>query len=240
MTSRLLLGLWTTALLAQSTPAFDVATVKQSESFEAQGAIRIGMTAAHGELRISGSTLRNLIRWAYQIRANQVVGPQWIDSEHYDVVAKVAADAGEDQLRFMLRSLLEERFRLAIHRESRDLPSYMLVVAKSGAKLRAAEGDAASRYFPGRGGVSAQHVTLDRFAELLANRLDRPVVNTTGITGVYDIDLKWTPDAATAGDDPGPSVFAAIQEQLGLRLETKKAATEVLVIDRAQKIPIAN
>jgi uncharacterized protein (TIGR03435 family) len=239
MKSRLLAGLWAVALFAQSTPAFDVATVKPSESFEAGGAIRIGMAAAHGEFRIAGSTLRNLVRWAYNVRGNQVLGPAWIDSEHYDVVAQGAADSSEEQLRLMLRSLMEERFKLALHRETRDLPSYLLVVSKSGAHLHLAEGDGPSRYLPGRGGVSAQHVTLDRFAELLANRMDRPVVNATGLSGVYDIDLKWAPDSA-AGDDPGPSVFTAIQEQLGLRLEAKKTGTEVLVIDRAEKIPIAN
>jgi uncharacterized protein (TIGR03435 family) len=240
MNLRMTLVLCAAALCAQNKPAFDVATVKASESFEAQGAIRIGTTAAHGELRMAGSTLRNLIRWAYSVRSNQVIGPAWIDSEHYDVVAKGAADSAEDQLRLMLRALLEERFKLALHRETRELPSYILAVGKNGAKLHTAEGDGPSRFFPGRAGVSAQHVTLDRFAELLANRLDRPVVNATTLTGVYDIDLKWTPDAAAASDDPGPSVFTAIQEQLGLRLEAKKTPTDVLVIDRAEKIPIQN
>lgn len=226
--------------VAQPAPTFDVATVKRSESFESGGAVRIGMTAAHGELRLAGSTLRNCIRWAYAVRGNQVIGPAWLDSEHYDIAGKASAEAGEEQLRLMLRALLAERFKLALHRETRDLPSYTLSAAKSGAKIHPDTGDGPSRYYPGRGGVSAQHVTMDRFAELLAGRLDRPVVNMTSLTGTYDIELKWTPDAAAAGDDLGPSVFTAIQEQLGLRLDARKVPTEVLVIDRAERSPIEN
>jgi uncharacterized protein (TIGR03435 family) len=129
---------------------------------------------------------------------------------------------------------------LALHRETKDLSSYTLTVGKSGAKLHPAEGEGPSRSFPGRGGVAAQRISLDRFTELLSNRLDRPVVNMTGLIGVYDVDLKWTSNTSTAGDDLGPSVFTAIQEQLGLKLEAHKVATEVLVIDHAERAPISN
>src|SRR5947199_301268 len=107
--------IWSAALCAQRAPTFDAATVKRSESFDAQGAVRIGTTAAHGEVRMAGSTLRNCIRWSYGVRGNQVIGPAFLDTEHYDIVARGPADAGEDQLRLMLRALLEERFKMALH-----------------------------------------------------------------------------------------------------------------------------
>jgi uncharacterized protein (TIGR03435 family) len=140
----------------------------------------------------------------------------------------------------MLRSMLADRFQVTAHTETRVLPAYELVVGKNGPKLHAATPDEiGSRVFPNAPGVRAKEISMQRFAELLSTKLDRPVADNTGVAGVFDIELQWTPDTAPPDADLGPSVFTAIEEQLGLKLQSRKLPMEVLVIDHISK-PTAN
>lgn len=161
-----------------------------------------------------------------------------------------------DQMRERLRSLLAERFQLTLRRETKEEPVYALVVAKGGPKLK--ESEAKETRGPGgmmrmgRGQLSGQGVPLDMLARTLSNQLGRPVVDKTGLKGNFDFSLQWTPDPGQSGtpfggpppagadappppDPNGPSVFTALQEQLGLRLESQRGPLEILVIDRVEK-----
>jgi uncharacterized protein (TIGR03435 family) len=228
-------------------PAFDVATVKQGGPVRPDSLLNINLgTANHGTVTLSNTTLSECIQYAYGLtNEEQIAGPEWIRdrSVRFEIVAKAPPDASAQQLRLMLQRLLNERFRLEIHREPRRIAHYQLAVAKGGPKMPAAEGDGPStRRYYGRGRLSYTHLTMDRFVVLLSRQLKEPVLNVTGLDGAYDVELNWAPDDASATGDTvlGPDVFSAVQQQLGLRLEPSKHPLEVLVIDRAERTPVAN
>jgi uncharacterized protein (TIGR03435 family) len=190
-------------------------------------------------------TLQNLLAQAYRVKNFQISGPSWLDSDHFDVVAKLPKDAKEDQLPAMLQALLVERFKLAFHWEPKTSSAYVLLVAKGGPKLRAVDatvGDVRTTI-----GVTRRHlsgkVTMAYFAGLLSNLLDRPVVDMTELKGVYDVDLEWsvddTPETAVQVDDPA-SLFTVLQEKLGLRLESRKTPVDIYVIDHVERVPTGN
>jgi uncharacterized protein (TIGR03435 family) len=195
-----------------------------------------------GTFHATGITANGCILLAYDIQAFQLMGgPSWAGGERYDILAKMPADAagapsGPESMQRMktaVRALLADRFQLAVHKETKALPAYGLVVAKSGFKLKAAVDDSPGGWSSGRGNLKAQRTSLDSFALYLSSILNRPVVDMSGIKGVFDITLEWAPDDADPSS--GPSIFAALQEQLGLRLETEKAPVETIVIDRIEK-----
>ncbi len=210
-------------------------------------------------------TLKMLIGLAYQVHSIQILGgPSWVSADRFDMEAKADDPSTEiAQLRLMMRSLLEDRFNLKLHRETKKSPAYALVVGRSGQKLRASsdqispDDTASPRPEPGerpyRGGMLmgagmlvANAVRLSQFAKVLTPQLDREVIDKTNLEGRFDIQLHWTPErfGSTAvgvptGSMDAPSIFTAIQEQLGLRLESVRELTEVLIIDHAEK-PTAN
>jgi uncharacterized protein (TIGR03435 family) len=233
---------------AANSLSFDVAVVKvnQTES---------GHTSAHsgpGGLEMSNVTLRFCITRAWRITDPQVSGPAWIDSDRYDIVAKAPAGAPEAQIPEMLQALLAERFKLVAHRERKELPAFALVVGKNGPKLTKAElNESGGGMTSGDGTVSGQAVTMARLASFLATpRLDLglPVVDQTGLEGTFSFTLKWTPEKLLTGKAAGkapdldgpPSIFTALNEQLGLKLEKRKALLEVLIVDKAERVPTEN
>lgn len=213
-----------------------------------------------GGLRVSEANLKNLIALAYGVREFLVLGgPAWVDTGRFDIDARPetsdAADAGaeparrgEEQRQVMerLRSLLADRFQLIFHRETREQPVYALVVAKGGPILQESTDDR-SRIRMGRGTITGHAAGLGLLALNLSNELSRRVIDRTGLTGKYDFELRWPPEAPSAPtadvppppDPNAPSVFTALQEQLGLRLESQRGPVEVFIIDRAEK-PSAN
>jgi len=220
-------------------PEFDVVSIKPTSPIGG-GAIPIGRNANPGSVTLLGVTPKDVMARAYSLRGYQISGPSWIDQERYNIVAKVGRSAPDAEQRLMLQSMLADRFQLTAHTETRVLPAYELVVGKNGPRLHeATPDDVGSRVFPNAPGVSAKQISMPRLAELLSIKLDRPVADKTGLSGLFDIELKWTPDAAPPDSDLGPSVFTAVQEQLGLRLEARKLPTEVLIIDHISK-PSAN
>jgi uncharacterized protein (TIGR03435 family) len=163
-----------------------------------------------------------------------VGGPGWFDTEPFDISAKADGPASNDELRRMVQTLLAERFQLKFHRETKEQPVYALVVGKGGPKLQAAKSEGRGVGIGVRGRLNGNGADMKTLASVLADRLSRSVVDRTGLKGFYDFLLTWTPDEVQA-DDPGPSLSTAIQEQLGLKLESTKAPVEMIVIDHAEK-----
>jgi uncharacterized protein (TIGR03435 family) len=210
-----------------------------------------------GRFSATNVTLRMLIRNAYQLQDSQISGgPDWTSADRFDIVAE--GDAGLGRVPLMMRALIAEQFKLAVHQENKELPVYALVVARSDrrlgpalsrvdvdcAALAADRERAASRPGPPEpvwqarcgmaiesGSIVLSGGTLLQVANSLSNAVGRTVVDRTGLTGNFDVRLAWTPDEI---DPSGPSIFTAVKEQLGLRLESQKDPVDVLVIDRAE------
>lgn len=253
---------WIAFAQQTSEPAFEVASIKRDVSGERNGIFTV-VPACHLERR----TLRDLVTLAWRVHDFQVTGgPGWIDSDRYNVDAKAEGPPSFSQeyvtLQYRtLQTLLRDRFNLRIHHETKELPVYELILAKGGPKLQPPTciqrqpGDftiAPGKYCGLTGGsmasgrLQASGTTMANLAYNLSRLLNRTVVDKTGITGEFDLQLTFTPDrrtvpspdsAAPAG--PGPDFFTAMQEQLGLKLESAKGSVEVLVIDHVEK-PDAN
>jgi len=224
--------------------AFDAATIKPNLS----GSGNSSTNSTNGLLRITNQTVRNIIQYAYDVRDFQLSGgPGWMGSDRYDVTAKPENGVHEQQLREMLRTLLADRFQLRFHRETREVPVYTLTVGKNGAKLHPAaespdSGTSSGRNRDGLSTMKGTRVTLGEIAANLAARLGRPVVDKTGLSGKFDFELSWVPDLSLpAVGDPaspatvGPSLLTAVQEQLGLRLESARGPVGMLVIDKVER-----
>jgi uncharacterized protein (TIGR03435 family) len=195
-----------------------------------------------------------LITFAYGLQSKQIVGaPDWMQSDKWDLDAQPDGEGqpNDKQWKAMLQKLIADRFKLTSHRDQKELSVYALVVGKNGSKLTKSEGDPnglPGLFFRGLGNLPARNATMADFAGLLQGAvLDRPVVDRTGLTGRFDFVLKWTPDETQftsfgikipPPSDPAsapPGLFTAIQEQLGLKLDSTKAPVEVLMIDHVEK-----
>jgi uncharacterized protein (TIGR03435 family) len=266
------LALFAAALVAmgQSTaPSFEVASVKANESNDQRAP---SMILPGGRFTATNNTVRALILNAYGIFATPYLlegGPSWIDSARYDIDAKAAADAIPagargtvlwDKTRLMLRTLLADRFKLSVRRETKEMSAYQMVVLKTGARLQKSDQDCSSsatachgfsgnpRQFTGIG------VDMSDVALMLSSYLDRPVVDRTGIEGLFDVKLQWNPFAARpqpVDDAPSrggpsregprpdlaslPNVFDAVEQQIGMRLESRKLPVEVYVIEHVER-----
>ena len=293
-------GVW--AQTPPPAPSFEVASVKPAAP-QAGSGFRSSMHTSLGEVRITNYSLKTLLMNAYDVKNFQIAGPDWLDSQRFDIVAKVPQGFSRDDVKLMLRGLLAERFKLTLHHESKDMQMYALVVSKRGLKLKESTDDPAGKtpaFLPTPGGpdappmpppppplpgegnrpapvgrltmiVSANRMrmslakeSMTAFAATLGSQLQRPVTDMTGLKGVYDVNLDFAPDentrpggaigmpmppppagaegagAPSASDPAGPSLFTALEEQLGLKLEPKKGPVDILVIDHAEKTPTEN
>ena len=305
---------------AAESPTFEVASVKPAEP-QPPGQMRIRMsggpgTPDPGQLTYTNVSLKNVMMNAYDVKGYQINGPNWLDGERFDIVAKIPQGATKEQFQQMLQNLLAERFKLTLHHETKELPMYALVVGKGGPKLKeSVEEDAATPQGaaapplppPGRdeagpvrlkmgadgmpqlpsgmgkngmitmmmidqhgsGGMRVRMMgkgqPISALLEPLRNQLGRPVVDATNLKAKYDITLDYAPDGlngpmgmmpppppqhdgapggggpmASAPDMGGPTIFTALQEQLGLKLEQRKGPVDLLVIDRLEKVPTEN
>jgi uncharacterized protein (TIGR03435 family) len=199
----------------------------------------------HGRFRAETGYVRGMIGWAHNVLAAQVKGgPDWIDRERYYVDARAGdPDAGPDQIRLMLQTLLTDRFKLIAHRDTQQGQIYTLTVGKNGPKLQdAKEGRKNYINWAGPGQVTfTENTTLLGLINILSDLLGSPVLDETGLKGSYNFSLEFTDprDPRPRQTDSTPDLFAAIQEQLGLRLQATKGAVEVLVIDHIER-PSAN
>jgi uncharacterized protein (TIGR03435 family) len=229
---------------------FEVASIKPSNaSGPMSRGVRVQM-APGGRLNESNITVKFLIQQAYNVKDFQISGgPAWINSERYDLVAKADGDVGRmDQIRPLIQKLLADRFQLTIHRDTKELPIYALVVGKNGPKLKeSAANNPGPQIRVNRGLIDGQGMGMDMLANQLSVPLGRTVLDKTGLKGQYDIKLEFTPEdgpghgpgdgpeAAPPPDTAGPSIFTALQEQLGLKLETSKGPVQIIIIDRVEK-----
>jgi uncharacterized protein (TIGR03435 family) len=233
------------SLAASHAATFEVASIRPNSASKAggEGSYRSKIEFAADSLTMRNVDLSECIQWAYGIPFYRISGLNSLKTERYDIFAKAEGPVPLSQLEAMLQDLLAKRFNLTLHRETKMLGVYELVPAKGGPKLPApkAEGEIvgahSSESLPrvSDGNFVFQDTSMPEFAEKLSQLrdIDRPVVDRTGVKGVFDITLKG---AATAMLQPdGPSVFTLVQEQLGLKLVTAKAPIEVLVVDHAEK-----
>jgi uncharacterized protein (TIGR03435 family) len=233
-----LIGLFAIAAAAVAQPSFEVASIRLIPPDKA-GYTVISPSGA-GTFTATNVTLEVLIGMAYGINSNLISTKQkWIESQSYDVSAKPEGAQGltYEQLRPMLQKLLEERFKLKVHRESKDSQGYALLVAKDGPKLQATQGGQAKPMIL-KNGLRANNVSMATFAWMLSRPTGRQVVDKTGIPGNFDFKLDYAPEGVT--DSSLPSVFTALQEQLGLKLTPQKVSVETLVIDSAKRVPTEN
>jgi len=232
-------------------PAFEVASVRRNLSDEPTGG-SISRPAG-GRFQATNITLGTLIRTAYDVENFQISGgPKWLDGDKFDVSAKAPGNSTWPETRIMLQDLLASRFRLALNRESRIVPVYVMVVAKGGPRLSpptdpacqpAPLGACGGIRIVKRSTLAGINVSTALIARVLTTFLGRPVVDNTGLTGVFDFKMDWVIDLPRSGeplnsDDAaavGPSVFTALQEQLGLRLVSQKSPVGVLVISHAEE-----
>lgn len=225
-----------------------------------------------GRMRYSYMSVKNLLMTAYGMKNYQISGPAWIESQVYDIEARVPAGATKEQAAVMLQNLLADRFQLKLHRETKEVPIYNLVAGKKGSKLQPyEEGKPFAFHLPdepeirpgqlmmtmnaGKRRVEARKQSVQSLADMLAAEAGRPVLNKTGMNGDIDYALEFQPSGqnrapaapppdvlvtGAAHDDDSPSIFTAVQEQLGLRLEPGKGPIETLIVDSGEKVPTEN
>jgi uncharacterized protein (TIGR03435 family) len=226
------------ALAQPAGPSFEVASIRPNQSGSEESVVNLADT---GRLNVTNATLRTLIRNAYGIQNDQITGgPKWLDTDRYDIQAKTAEPIRGEQEESLMQNLLAERFGLKIHRETRDLPVFVLLLGKDGPKFQentGANGSFRTSRGPGRVELAVTRATLAQLGGILGRQVGRVVQNKTGLNGYYDFRLEWNPEQTA--DSSIPSIFAALQEQLGLRLESAKGPVDILVIDHLEK-PDAN
>jgi uncharacterized protein (TIGR03435 family) len=225
-------------------PRFEVASVKRAEGGGPAGDIPRNMDNSPGHFAMYNVPMRYALEWAYDLKDYEISGPDWIKSDdRYDIVAKAAGPVSEEQTRQMLQTLLTERFQMKLHRETKNLSVYVLVPGKGAAKVKEAAGDGPS-ITSGPDGATFHKFPISRLTFLLTRRLDRPVLDLTGLTGTYDytIDLSGLNNAVIkeGEENSGPSIVTAVQRDLGLKLESRKHPIEILVLDSLNKAPTEN
>lgn len=215
-------------------------------------------------------TLHNIVWIGFNLRLQQLVAPEWMKEPRFDITAKVPAGATREQFYTMFQNMLVERFGLKFHRAEKEVDGFQLVIAKNGPKLKEStapppappdpnqprpvfrptlgadgfpefpSGATGISIMRGRGRARLSNVTIQRLVSLLDDTIGKPVVDATGLTGKYELDLHWVAADPLRPDAGGPNVFAAVQEQLGLKLEPKKTTVPLVIVDHAEKVPTEN
>jgi uncharacterized protein (TIGR03435 family) len=232
--------------LKAAQPTFDVASVKQVDISKLGDLVPINIASVRGqEITFGNATLGDCIRFAYGIAADaQIVGPDWIRSKRflYDIDAKGGHDTSSEQFQAMMQTLLTDRFNLVTHREQKVMSYYALVPAKRRPTIQ--EIKEIPEGFQGitHGGHIDSILPMPTLAYLLSRfETERPIIDKTAFSGVYRVKLDWAlRQTEDAGDVTGPSLFTALDEQLGLKLEARRGPVEILVVESAEKIPTPN
>jgi uncharacterized protein (TIGR03435 family) len=245
-----LLALVAASAVAQvGSPSFEVATVRVPAPNTPYS-----LDVASGTLTMRNARMRTILRWAYDVQEPQIVGPeplvQMMDQMRFDISAKAAPTATEAEMRIMLKTLLAERFQLKVHQEKREIPAFVLTVAKGGHKLKPPSGEGPPRFTTGNMNLTGERASIAQLTEFLARQLKAPIVDQTNIAGQYnyflDILADVTPEVlegARGGRIPleAPAIIGSgIQGQLGLKLDALKAPVPVIVLDRIVKDPSEN
>lgn len=230
-------------LSAHAQQSFEAASIRPTDDhvpFERDGTTQV----SHGTLRMHDVTVSTCIHWAYGVATAQIIGPQELTSEHYDILATAGHDATDAEMRRMMQKLLAERFHLALHPDKREMRGYVLTLASGGLKnsasMHPSEGEGEPVHQNSDHGFVAKHFTMKDLATYLASPMQGPVMDQTGVAGTYDIsvDFRDYVDTGSTLHEERPSAFAvlnfALKGQLGLQLTAKKAAYDVLVVDHLE------
>jgi bla regulator protein BlaR1 len=219
------------------TPRFEVVSIRPSPSMDVQKSMS-GVPG--GGFKCTNYSLRHLIQLGWDVRGFQISGDsRSLDRDRYNIETRTAAPInvsepdGQRQFRQMVQAMLADRFRLKVHQQKKDMKVFFLTVGRSGDRLKRV-GDATDRETSmrdGKGWWTAKKIDMSMMASNLGGELGVPVIDKTGLSGAYDINLQWNPD----DDGSGPSIFTALQEQLGLKLESGRAPVPVLVVDHAER-----
>jgi uncharacterized protein (TIGR03435 family) len=255
-----------TGCLAQNGPTFEVASIKPADISPGGGYTMWlkGGPGTNDPTRIDyhNVSLSDLISKAYGVEYYQIVGPDWLRTQRFQIAATLAQGSTREQFQLMFRNLLADRFKVQLHRDQKEMDRYSLTVAKGGPKFKAhvetppdekpqsfgshtgADGypvipRAGVAFIEGRARGKFPNAGVDIIANMLQERLHSPVIDDTGLTGKYDFDLFWDMRPASSADN-GPDFVTAVQQQLGLKLERKKAPVAVVVVDHAERTPTAN
>jgi uncharacterized protein (TIGR03435 family) len=229
------------ALAADAPSTFEVASIRPSQ--EGREAVDV----LPGSITMRNMRLTGAIRWAYNVLDVQVSGPDWLNTTRFDIVAKAGAPAKEPEMRKMMQTLLAERFKLELHRQTKEVNAMVLTVAKGGHKLKEVEQEGSPSFSTGKLNLSGKGATITQLISFLSREIRLPIVDQTGLTGRYDyfmdINAYITDEMRNQSGPPveAPSIIAnALQAQLGLKIEAKKMPLEVLVIDKMEKTPTDN
>jgi uncharacterized protein (TIGR03435 family) len=222
-------------LACASGQSFDIAAIKPNNS---------GTNNSHGHsdnggINFENYSLRQLIQQAYDVKDYALSAPAWLADEHFDVVARAPEGNPSSSFLPMMQSLLKERFGLVVHHEPKLISGYALVAGKKPPVLHEKPAGAGSNTNSGGGKMNGTNVSMDKLADLLSRFIHEPVQDQTGLAGVMDIKLEWTPDQSDTADGPG-SIFTALQEQLGLKLQSQKITIDTLVVDHIERVPTEN
>lgn len=227
---------------------FEVASIKPNNSAS-------GSSSTHtdrGRLTATNVSLRSLITMAYGLKDYQLEGPDWLGTTRFDITAKFAEEAPKKTAEYnpffeaMMQKLLAERFKLEVHRSEKTFLVYGLLVGKKNIKFKEVPDTDSHNSHSGNTHYEGKCVTMERFASFLASRMDAPVLDMTGLKGFYDLTLDWVPESrpgegkGETSDTQGLPIPMALEEQLGLRLEARKAPIPILIVDHAEKIPTEN
>jgi uncharacterized protein (TIGR03435 family) len=251
---------------AAGAQSFEVISIKPAAP-QPMGQVRVGMGGDQGRINYSNTSIKEMIQRAFEVKSYQVTGPPTIDTERFDVTAKIP-EGQQSQVPAMLRAMLADRFRLETHRETKELPVYELNVAKGGANLQPSEGEGRPQIrmeMTDRGAsLKVDSTPMGNFCDALSRFLDRPVLDKTALAGNYNLALDMAPEDLAGmrgggivrmgpgggggrGDAGGPapesaptgSLFTSLGK-LGLKLEPRKAAIETIVVDKVEKTPTEN
>lgn len=219
---------------------FDVASVRVNKS----GLFASSSERSGGQLTLRNASLRECIELAYGIldKHYALSAPAWLESDRYDIVARASDATPRAELLMMLRRLLAVRFNLKLHQERRVFRVYTLVVARGGPKMKAASG-VRSNFTHGAGHIAASELSMSEFADRLGGpvfQLAIPVIDSTGLSGTFDFTLDWSSSDAPVEGIARPSLFTALDEQLGLKLRAAKKTIDIWVVDHAERVPVEN
>jgi uncharacterized protein (TIGR03435 family) len=226
-----------------SRPAYEAASIKVNTG----GTNGSSSNGTRGQVVFNNQTLHRLVERAYGLKPFEVFGPDWIGDVRFDITAKYPAEMKNEDRPAMLRTLLEDRFRLAVHRETRELPGYALVAVKSGFKLKPVEsndnGGTDSMTDHNVVTLTGKSSSMGELADWVARRLSVEVVDKTGTPGVYDYKVSYPMDERTSNAKDPDALMALVSDALrplGLRLQAQKVPVEVVVVDHAERVPTEN
>lgn len=229
------------SLAAEAPPAFEVASIRPSQEGRENVDVRPGNVTMRN-MRLAGA-----IRWAYNVLDVQVSGPDWLNTARFDIIAKAGEAAKEPEMQKMMQTLLADRFKLELHRQTKELNAMVLTIAKGGHKLKEVQQEGSPSFSTGKLNLTGKGATIAQLIGFLSREIRLPIVDQTGLTGRYDyfmdINAYITDEMRTQSGPPveAPSIIAsALQGQLGLKVEAKKVMLDVLIVDKMEKTPTDN